>query len=315
MTFAFSRCKNHSDARQMAIFDFSKAKNGQGVAVASPALSPATNNEALNLLLRLQQSLDVRELIEEFVGLLIRQVHLDGYQYQHLPGAIACQNGHQNRHEIAYGLQLEGEELGAFRLFRSRPYSESECEEVENLLALLLYPLRNALRYQQALRSAYTDPLTGLCNRSTMLQQLQRQVSLSRREGSPMSLLIVDIDNFKNINDRYGHLNGDKVIRCVATHLRESLRDFDLIFRYGGEEFVVVLGATDLPCAGDIAERLRQAVASHTCVLGANEQVSPTISLGVAQLREAEDPMELFNRADSAMYEAKSRGRNAVAVG
>jgi diguanylate cyclase (GGDEF)-like protein len=297
----------------MAIFDFSKAKSGEASTPRDTASSTAQNN-ALSLLLRLQQSLDAKELIEEFARLIGREVGLDGYRYHHRSEAISCQDGHLNRHELAYTLKLEDDELGEFKLYRAKPFEESESRYVEDLLTLLMYPLRNALRYQQALRSAYTDPLTGLCNRSNMMHQLQREISLSRRENRPMSLVIVDIDHFKNINDRFGHLSGDQVIRCVAQHLRDSLRDFDLIFRYGGEEFVLVLSGADAACAGSIAERLRAAVADHTCLLEGGGKVSPTISLGVSQLRDDEDPTALFARADAAMYQAKTHGRNAVCV-
>lgn len=296
----------------MAIFDFSKAKSGEPT--GDRGASKAVQSGALNLLLRLQQSLDTQELIAEFAQLVDQEVGLDGYHYRHQPEAIICQNGHQNRHEIAYTLKLEGHDLGDFKFYRAKPFEETELRQVEDLLTLLVYPLRNALRYQEALRSAYTDPLTGLCNRSNMLRQVQREVSLARREQRPMSLIIVDIDKFKSVNDRFGHLNGDQVICCVAQQLRESLRDFDLIFRYGGEEFVIVLNGTDVACARSIAERLRQTVAEHTCTLSQGQEVSPTISLGVSELRDNEDPMELFARADLAMYQAKRRGRNTVAV-
>ena len=297
----------------MAILDFSKAKSG-GAPTTQGNADPSPPNNALNLLLRLQQSLDAKDLIEEFARLINEECGLDGYHYHHPSEAIVCQSGHQNRHELAYTLRIEGDDLGEFKAYRARPFEEAESQYVENLLTLLMYPLRNALRYQQALRSAYTDPLTGLCNRSNMQHQLQREVSLSRRENRPMSLVIVDIDNFKRVNDRFGHLSGDKVIRCVAQHLRESLRDFDLIFRYGGEEFVLVLSGADAACAGNIAERLRTAVAAHTCKLDGGGEVSPTISLGVTQLRDDEDPMALFARADEAMYQAKRQGRNAVCI-
>ena len=297
----------------MAIFDFSKAKSG-GAPMPQGNVGPSPHNNALNLLLRLQQSLDAKDLIEEFAHLIDEEYGLDGYHYHHPSEAIVCQSGHQNRHELAYTLRIEGDDLGEFKVYRARPFEEAESQYVENLLTLLMYPLRNALRYQQALRSAYTDPLTGLCNRSNMQHQLQREVSLSRRENRPMSLVIVDIDNFKRVNDRFGHLSGDQVIRCVAQHLRESLRDFDLIFRYGGEEFVLVLSGADAACAGSIAERLRAAVAAHTCKLDGGGEVSPTISLGVTQLRDDEDPMALFARADEAMYQAKRQGRNAVCI-
>lgn len=296
----------------MAIIDFSKLKNDSPMGVNAEGGNSATT--ALQLLLRLQQSLDTEELITQFAQMMTEELAIDGYAYADEHGAIVCQQGYQNRHEIAYTLKIEQQSLGEIKFFRAQPFSEAESRRAEDMLNLLIYPLRNALRYQQAQRAAYTDPLTGLCNRSNMLHQLQREISLAHRENRPTSLLMADIDHFKLINDRYGHLSGDRVIFCVAQLLRQCLRDSDLIFRYGGEEFVIMLSGSNASHAQNIAERLRLAVESGRCELTNGHSVSVTVSIGLSEVRLGEKPMDLFARADQAMYEAKARGRNTVIV-
>ena len=294
----------------MSILDFSKMKNNESsIQQSNLAFS---RQKPIQLLLKLQQSLEIDEIVDRFSELIDLDISIDGYSYVNRPEAIDCQNGHRNRHRIAYTLKLEEQHLGEFIFYRSKPFSEAESEFVENMLGLVVYPLRNALLYRQALRMAYTDSLTGLCNRSNMIQQIQREISLARRERRPMSLVMVDIDHFKHINDRHGHLSGDQVIQCVAQGLRQSLRDFDLIFRYGGEEFVIVMGGADEQAAIPVAERMRKAIAALRHPTEGGESIAPTISLGVTGLSDKDNPESLIARADQAMYQAKKTGRNRI---
>lgn len=296
----------------MAIYDLNKAKTSDQT---NPGTAIEIQGESgLNLLLRLQQTLDAKELIEHFTKIVMSEIGIDGYSYRHPPEAMNCQMGHHNRHEIAYTLRLEDKNLGEFKFYRSKPITEAESARIEDLLSFLIHPLNNAFRYRAALRLAYTDALTGLRNRSNLTQQMQREISLARRENHPMSLIFVDIDNFKKINDLHGHFVGDQVIMCVAQRLRETLRDSDLIFRYGGEEFVIILNGSNAASSHITAERLRTAVEESTCVLKDGESITVSISLGVSELRENDDAMTLFTRTDSAMYQAKEGGRNQICV-
>lgn len=300
----------------MAILDFSKEKNSELTAL--PSKKPAVQDELVNLLLQFQQSLDVNELITKFAELIEQETGLDGYHYSHSEQAITCRGGSHNRHKIAYTLTIEDQELGEIKFYRSQAFSESESQRIETFLTFLVYPLRNALRYQQAVDSAYIDPLTNLHNRASMLDEMQRLDSLASRGEMTLSLLIVDIDHFKRINDQFGHVNGDKVIRQVAKQLSKNLRDSDHLFRYGGEEFVIILEGLNTHEAAKVAERLRQDIASHTYTFRNNNDANTkeqhthtTISVGISQWHN-DDTMALLNRADHALYTAKSEGRNKV---
>jgi two-component system, cell cycle response regulator len=158
-----------------------------------------------------------------------------------------------------------------------------------------------------------TDPLTNLYNRRFLAEILENELQRARRLHSIISLLIVDIDHFKKVNDIYGHQMGDKVLVSVAETLREGLRTYDIASRYGGEEFVLVLPGTQLTGGLEVAERLRKAVQSLKFPIPM-DRVVITVSVGVAMFpAEQVDGFDsLFNRADEALYRAKQSGRNRV---
>ena len=159
-----------------------------------------------------------------------------------------------------------------------------------------------------------TDPLTGAYNRELLHQQLPQALEAADRGGHSLSLAMIDVDHFKSINDRFGHDVGDQVLTEVAQLLRGAIRNNDLLVRYGGEEFLLVLPRTDATRAAEIAERIRGKLHELPMqVSGAEIQVR--VSVGIAEHRRHEDtPAQLIRRADSALYKAKGDGRNRVEV-
>ncbi len=174
--------------------------------------------------------------------------------------------------------------------------------------------LRNARLLGEERRRAAVDDLTGLFGRAHFLRETRREISRAKRNGKPLSALMLDADHFKRINDSYGHAAGDAVLRSLARTLVEVTRETDVVGRLGGEEFAVLLPDADLLGAGIAAERLRNAVATTTISVG-SATLSLTVSIGVAQWRDGESTDGLLKRADAAMYLAKDRGRDrAVAA-
>lgn len=157
------------------------------------------------------------------------------------------------------------------------------------------------------------DPLTGLRNRSLMMMELNEELQRAQREDRPCSIALFDIDNFKALNDRYGHLIGDRMLVVTADRILQRLRTYDRAYRYGGEEFLVCLPDTDLTQAGAIAERLRTEIARERIPTDVG-MVGVTVSGGVAPLSESATAEEAIARADRALYAAKGAGRNRVAV-
>jgi two-component system cell cycle response regulator len=163
-------------------------------------------------------------------------------------------------------------------------------------------------------QEATIDLLTGIANRKYVLETLARALEESHETGQPVSAIMVDLDHFKTVNDARGHLVGDDVLRAVVKRVASALRGSEMVGRYGGEEFLVVLARTPLETALEIAERIRRKVAkSPVGVRGV--KVPMTLSLGVAEAGEGESLEDLVERADRALYAAKGAGRNCVAAG
>jgi len=166
-----------------------------------------------------------------------------------------------------------------------------------------------------ARRLSVTDPLTGTFNRRTFLELGAREIARTRRAKGALSLLMLDLDHFKKVNDQYGHQAGDVALKSVVEALQGCLRREDLVVRYGGEEFCVLLPDVELDNAAILAERVRAAVELNGFSYG-GKQIPLTMSVGVAMLirDSAEDIERLVNRADEALYSAKASGRNRVAI-
>lgn len=158
-------------------------------------------------------------------------------------------------------------------------------------------------------RRASHDTLTGLPNRDAYQKKLEEELARRHRYGSPLALVVCDVDHFKSINDTYGHLAGDKVLQLIARSLRKNLRDVDFIARYGGEEFVILMPETNAADAYTAAEKLRQTVENSPFNFR-KERVPITLSFGVSEFHSLESPDTVFERADKALYKAKHEGRN-----
>ena len=157
-----------------------------------------------------------------------------------------------------------------------------------------------------------TDGLTGLYNSRHFYGQLQVEMERAERYGHRLSILMMDVDNFKSYNDTYGHLEGDRVLSGLSQVIRESIRLSDSAYRYGGEEFVALLPETDHVEALRVAERLRESFEKRVFSPSTGEKVTMTISIGVSQLQPGDDPREFIRRADAGTYSAKMLGKNCV---
>jgi diguanylate cyclase (GGDEF)-like protein len=197
-----------------------------------------------------------------------------------------------------------------------RSSSAALADERNNLEDRVLQRTLELLLANQKLETlATTDPLTGIANRRKMTEQISHELERARRFHHPLSLLMIDIDHFKRINDTYGHEVGDKAIVAIARLLTESMRGVDLVARFGGEEFVLLMPETHVEVAVHAAERLRAAVAALTVEAGDGALVAQTISVGVSSADPSgalDTPSSLLVRADKALYRAKKDGRNRV---
>lgn len=272
-----------------------------------------SSKETLQLIQALQTTLDLERLIEIFSTQLNLLVPHAGLRYLNSDIGIDIKTGQQARHSCTYSLPLGDEPLGKIALRRSTVFTPAELETIENMLCSLLYPLRNALLYHDALQMAQKDPLTGTCNRAALDEVLRRELSHAGRHQSSCALIMLDIDHFKKVNDQYGHIIGDCALKVVANTASRCIRDGDLLFRYGGEEFVVLMRETGLEGASLLAERIRKNIEKTPCHCSGID-IKMTISAGISAFEQGDSPLTLFARADEALYVAKQNGRNQTYV-
>ena len=294
------------------IQDSSDYKTGN-LALSTPLFSETENSDevanALRLSGALQTSLDLNKMIEIFALETNKLLPFDQITFRAEEHNIECSMGQPARHRCTYRLVVARETLGELVLSRKKKFLPQETRLIESLLCGLVYPIRNALLYKQAIEAAHKDTLTGIGNRAAMNDTLERELDLAKRHATPLTLLTLDIDHFKRVNDTYGHAIGDCVIKAVAEAAILTIRRSDMIFRFGGEEFVIVLSNTSIGGASLLAERLRKQIADTTIICD-GKSLGATASIGIASLQENDTPERLFCRADEALYEAKAAGRN-----
>ncbi len=276
------------------------------------ARSAGNNNHIQELISILQTTLNLDMQIELFARKIRQYVKIDAVVYQHPESDDKRTIGDITTHRATYDLKLESKNLGSLCFYRIQHFQKKEIALLENLLSALVYPLRNALEYQHAIDLASHDALTGIQNRHAMDNALQREVELAHRKNMPLSMLILDADNFKQFNDTYGHTYGDAVLKTIADTITSTIRSSDLLFRFGGEEFVVLTSQTVSDGAYLLAERIRRNIASIKQINSI--KIHTTISLGIATLLENESGQCFLERADSALYKAKNKGRNRAEI-
>ncbi|QIB51685.1 GGDEF domain-containing protein [Pseudomonas sp. OIL-1] len=259
----------------------------------------------------LQTSLELDRVLSMFFAQLAEHMALDELRFTHAAHNILLQNGKAATHRCNYRITHAGEYLGDIQFSRSKRFDGAELAQIESLMGILLYPLRNALLYHQAMQRALSDSLTGAGNRFALRHAMEREIPAAAGHARPLAMIIMDIDHFKAINDRYGHAGGDLALKAVVECMHGCLRSVDNLFRFGGEEFLVILGDTDCSAAAQVAERIRLAIeAMHFEIK--DERLRMTISAGVAMLRENESGEALLDRCDQQLYRAKQNGRNCV---
>ena len=209
-----------------------------------------------------------------------------------------------------------GQSVGVLHLVRDVVTFTADDQWLAGRLAeQVAFALANARLLRTMEDLAMADPLTGLYNMQFFDPLLEQELAASKREGWPISLIMLDIDHFKPFNDTYGHPAGDEALRSFASLLRSTVRESDTVARYGGEEFVILLRGADLEVASTIAETLRQAIESLVVVLGSGRVARVTASFGVAStVTHGHDRASLVSTVDQALYRAKELGRNQVVL-
>jgi diguanylate cyclase (GGDEF)-like protein len=231
-------------------------------------------------------------------------VRVDGVVADFCPGEI-----------IVLPIEYKSVPLGAVVLASEDSFDQGSRVLIALFVRYLGLGMHNALAHDRLQQLAAVDPLTGVFNRRFGLHRLREEFSRAARAETPFGLLMLDIDHFKSINDAYGHLTGDRLLRRVCAVVRSSLRQGDVLMRYGGEEFVAILPAASSADLEQLGERLRRAVEDSALVDGART-VRVTVSVGGVAYPDCdvESENEIIRMADEALYRAKESGRNRVEI-
>jgi len=268
------------------------------------------HKQALNLLARLHTCLDIDQLLVTFERSL--QTELTEFTLSiDCPDCFVPVTVNRGSKQYLFHLFIDNEYLCDLSLYSHTDFTEADAERLNLWIRVLAFPLRNAIHLHKMRMQVFRDGLTGVQNRIALDQALSREVASAQRHQTELSLLVIDIDHFKSINDRYGHSRGDIALQTTTNIIRGCLRNSDQIFRYGGEEFVVLLTHTEPLGSFILAERIRKAMAEGDHLLG-DIRIPITVSIGFSTMQWNDTSESLFDKADKAMYTAKKSGRDQV---
>jgi diguanylate cyclase (GGDEF)-like protein len=214
---------------------------------------------------------------------------------------------------IAFPLRVGSSDFGLLVL-TSDSFEADHIETATSLAAQVVVALENARLHRMVEQQAMVDSLTGLANRRSLEESLRSELARAARFGDAVCVVLADLDDFKQVNDQYGHAAGDEVLKAFAGALRRTVRESDVAGRWGGEEFALVLPGTDAIGGARLAERARVAIQARRVKMPNGDQCSVTASFGVASFPESHELGEILAAADSALYAAKGEGKNRVVV-
>lgn len=275
--------------------------------------------ESADVLTRVTRRMSTTLSLETQMGILAEEVNsvvpFDALNYRHQIASrdFVFATGMGGPHRCEYRLSLEGQVYGTLSLSRRQRFSEKELEGIELILGSAICSIRNACQYIAVEQAALTDSLTGIPNKRAMVDALARATSVGDRHGQDYSLILCDLDHFKSINDNHGHVVGDHILQLAAAEIQKAIRNSDDAFRFGGEEFAILLTHTSETDARAVADRIRQFVGTIRVNCG-DTTVSLSTSCGVAMRLGGEKQEDWVARADEALYRAKASGRNSTRV-
>lgn len=260
---------------------------------------------------RLHDALDFYQLFDVFIDEFRISVSCDSIEYNDESTHTSLINGISGQQQCVYKLRYNEQSLGCISITRDTAFTDKELDTIEVMLSGLTLPLRNALRYRQAIKFAQRDTLTGLRNGSYYHDLVDLEIKRAQRYKKPFSLLLFDIDNFDEINQRYGRSVGDGVLIEVAKRIEKKARSSDIVYRHGNDAFLVFLPHTEKLKAIEAAERIKDFVlAGQFCNM--NEPVTFTLSAGVVTVTCADTASRLLDRVSKSLFHAKILGKNRV---
>jgi len=269
-----------------------------------------SNSESSSIMRRMLQTIELEELAKTYFQLLSDKLPCTSikisFAEQSLFFGNLAQNSRSMKISLDYGHHFGASQHAQLSYVFSKVLSPIQRKLLSEIHAIYAMGLKHALEFYRIRRLATKDMLTGLCNRSHFNDSLHKLMSISLRTEQTFGLLVLDLDNFKQVNDLHGHQQGDEVLMQFANLLTSSLRDSDHAFRFGGDEFCCLLIDSDQDANEQVAKRIQKAIAGHPLF----KQHKVSTSVGATTFRAIDTQESLFKRADMALYEAKHSGKN-----
>ena len=282
------------------------SSRGDFLPLSADLYRPNTIEQAHNLVSQLQKTLELNKIINIFSIEAAKILPVLSLQFHCTEGVVEMSGSKRKGQTVAFDLEVDEERLGQLIYFTKQPITSLIKDQLQKLHTVLVYPLRNALLFHRVKKLATKDALTGLGNRSHFDDSLNRKLERTRRHHRSFGLMLLDLDNFKTVNDDHGHQVGDQVLRRFSDLLGFSVRGTDTIFRFGGDEFAILVDDDNKSVSNILAKRIQGAV--HKDLLLSQHKVTTSIGFTLAQTKD--DNAMIFERADKALYKAKNNGRD-----
>jgi diguanylate cyclase (GGDEF)-like protein len=270
-----------------------------------------SHTEINQLMHKLLSTIDLPRITEVFFQQLISRLQLKILKLQHDDQAIVLGEWHEQIKQKTLSCVRNGQIVATLHYGFSRTLSAKDWLVLQQMHLYFSSPLKNALEHNKIKQYALRDYLTSLGNRASYTESVSRLLSHIQRHDTSFGLVVLDLDNFKQVNDKFGHNEGDKVLVAFTQTLTHCIRESDFAFRFGGDEFCCLLPETNVDAIQQVAKRILTAVAADTLLN--KHQVSCSIGTTISQMQDS--PTILFSRADAALYIAKHNGRNGIYAG
>ncbi len=264
--------------------------------------------ENTSLIEQLQTTLDIDQLLQIYLNAITSVYRINAIELETYHGKFKAGHIKKDSKLMTLPIRIDNRLMGQVSYYSDKTITDILMSSLTGYQKSLVFPLRNALAFWQLQQMALKDPLTGVGNRAMFDENVSRKIQQAQRNQDNFVLLLLDLDNFKQVNDKHGHLMGDEILSNFAKLVQECLRGEDELFRFGGDEFAVLLDRQEIEAAKIVAGRIHYAIGQTPLF----NKYGVSTSIGCACYVDADTATSLFARADKALYAAKDAGKNCM---
>ncbi len=264
--------------------------------------------DQVSLVEQLQTTLDISQQLSIFLHALSNSFKITGIELETYHGKFEAGNASDDNERLSLPIRIHDQLMGRVIYYSQKPITDIFLSSLSNFQKRLVFPLRNALAFWQLQQLALQDSLTGIGNRASYNDGIGRALLQAKRHQQPFALLVLDLDNFKQVNDQYGHQIGDDLLIQFVALTNDCLRGTDQFFRFGGDEFAIILEHDNHNSASVVTKRLLDTLTASPVV----KKYDVSVSIGCSYYKDGDTEASLFARADKALYQAKTAGKNRV---